>query len=186
VSYVRAAAGYVEAMCSGGKAGLRPIHDARIRPGRSMGADVKVCPCRTIVPRCCNNVSARIKPSTRPRIAHRFAFEAVDDATDAANRWFAIAYMLDSRGQFASGARAAICGQLVGFRATSLLTSSCGHSVFVRIVDNARANPFQGKCLRSTVSATRQVLFARLAAAPEAQWGQPSALTRRGSSGRTT
>jgi hypothetical protein len=60
-------------MYAGGKAGLRPIHDALVELGRSVGKDVKVCPCQTIVPLYRNHVFAEIKPSTRTRIDFGFA-----------------------------------------------------------------------------------------------------------------
>jgi hypothetical protein len=66
--YLKAAAEYVEKMYAGGKAGLRPIHDALIKLGKSLGKDVKICPCQTIVPMYRNHVFAQIKPSTRTRI----------------------------------------------------------------------------------------------------------------------
>ncbi len=49
-AYLRAAEGYVEAMFSGKKAGLRVIYDQLLKLGLSMGKDVKACPCKTIVP----------------------------------------------------------------------------------------------------------------------------------------
>src|SRR5262245_17563193 len=55
-------------MSAGCKAGLRPLHDQLISLGRSLGADVKVCPCKTIVPLCRRRVFAEVKPSTRSRI----------------------------------------------------------------------------------------------------------------------
>ena len=48
-AYLKLAPGYVEEMYAA-KANLRPIHDALIELGRSLGPDVKVCPCQTIVP----------------------------------------------------------------------------------------------------------------------------------------
>jgi hypothetical protein len=66
--YLKAAPGYVEAMYAGGKAGLRPLHDRLVALGRSLGPDVKVCPCQTIVPLYRNHVFAQIKPATRTRI----------------------------------------------------------------------------------------------------------------------
>jgi hypothetical protein len=72
-AYLKAAPGYVDAMYAGGKAGLRPLHDELIELGRSMGPDVKVCPCETIVPLYRNHVFAQIKPSTRTRIDFGFA-----------------------------------------------------------------------------------------------------------------
>jgi hypothetical protein len=55
------------------KADLRPIHDALIELGRSLGPDVKVCPCQTIVPLYRNHVFAEIKPATKTRIDLGFA-----------------------------------------------------------------------------------------------------------------
>jgi hypothetical protein len=67
-AYLNAAVRYVEAMYSGSKAGMRPIHDALIALCRSLGKDVKVCPCQTMVPLYRNHVFAQVKPSTRTRI----------------------------------------------------------------------------------------------------------------------
>jgi hypothetical protein len=66
--YLRAAVVYVEAMYAGAKAGLRPIHDEILKLGRKLGKDVKVCPCKTIVPLYRNHVFAQVKPTTRTRI----------------------------------------------------------------------------------------------------------------------
>lgn len=66
--YLKAAAAYVEELYAGGKSGLRPIHDALVKLGRGLGADVKVCPCKTMVPLFRNHVIGQIKPSTRTRI----------------------------------------------------------------------------------------------------------------------
>jgi hypothetical protein len=66
--YLEAAARYVEEMYAGTKAGLRPIHDKILELGRKLGKDVKVCPCKTIVPLYRNHVFAQIKPTTRTRI----------------------------------------------------------------------------------------------------------------------
>lgn len=66
--YLAAAVRYVESMYSGKKAALKPIHDHLIKLGRSMGRDVKVCPCQTIVPLYREHVFAEIKPSTNTRI----------------------------------------------------------------------------------------------------------------------
>src|SRR5947199_9829248 len=62
--YLAKAPQYVEEMYAGPKAALRPIHDALIELGRSLGSDVKVCPCQTIVPLYRNHVFAEIKPAT--------------------------------------------------------------------------------------------------------------------------
>jgi len=75
--YVRAAAGYVEAMYDGPKADLRPLHDALIELVRSLGEDVKICPCTTIVPFYREHVFAQIKPTTRTRIDFGLALKGV-------------------------------------------------------------------------------------------------------------
>lgn len=73
--YMKAAPGYVEAMYAGGKAGLRPIHDALIELARSLAPDVKICPCQTIVPFYRNHVFAQIKPATQTRIDFGYALK---------------------------------------------------------------------------------------------------------------
>ncbi len=72
-AYLQAAAGYVETMYAGPKAGLRPLHDAIQKAAKKLGRDVKVCPCQTIVPLYRNHVFAQIKPTTRTRIDLGFA-----------------------------------------------------------------------------------------------------------------
>ena len=65
--YLAAARRYVDEMYSS-KTGLRPLHDRLIDLGRSLGKDVRICPCQTIVPLYRGHVFAQIKPSTRTRI----------------------------------------------------------------------------------------------------------------------
>lgn len=72
-AYLQAAAGYVEAMFSGSKAALRPIYDALLKLGLSVGKEAKACPCQTIVPLYRKHVFAQIKPTTRTRIDFGFA-----------------------------------------------------------------------------------------------------------------
>jgi hypothetical protein len=67
-AYLRAAAGYVEAMFAGPKAGLRPVYDRLLQLGLALGPDVKACPCKTIVPLYRRHVFAQLKPSTRARL----------------------------------------------------------------------------------------------------------------------
>jgi Domain of unknown function (DUF5655)/Domain of unknown function (DUF4287) len=71
--YLKAADGYVETMLSGPKVALRPIYDALLKLGLSVGKDAKACPCQTIVPLYRNHVFAQIKPTTRTRIDFGFA-----------------------------------------------------------------------------------------------------------------
>ena len=60
--YLAAAPGYVEAQYSGKKAALRPFFERIVAHARSLGADVKVCPCETIVPFYRNHAFAEVKP----------------------------------------------------------------------------------------------------------------------------
>jgi hypothetical protein len=67
-TYLQAAERYVEEMFSGTKAGLKPIYDALLKLGLSIGPGTKACPCKTIVPLYRNHVFAQIKPTTKTRI----------------------------------------------------------------------------------------------------------------------
>jgi hypothetical protein len=120
--YLKAAEGYVEALFTGGKAHLRPIYDALLKLGLSMGKDAKACPCQTIVPLYRNHVFAQIKPTTRTRIdfglalgdtkakgrlidtggfakkdriTHRFEITSLKDIDDEVKRWLKVAYERD-------------------------------------------------------------------------------------------
>src|SRR5262249_24248498 len=62
----------VEEQYSGAKEKLRPLYDELLILGRSIG-EVKVCPCKTIVPLYRNRVFAQIKPTTNSRIDLGFA-----------------------------------------------------------------------------------------------------------------
>jgi hypothetical protein len=74
-AYLQSAAGYVEAMYAGPKAGLRPVHDRILEVARALGDDVLVCPCKTIVPLYRKHVFAQIKPASRTRIDLGFALK---------------------------------------------------------------------------------------------------------------
>lgn len=124
--YLKAAAEYVEAMYAGPKAALRPIHDALLQLGTSLGKDVKVCPCKTIVPIYRHHVFAEVKPATRTRIdfglalkgsakspakrlidtggldkgdriTHRIPITSVDEIDAEVKGWLKIAYELDAK-----------------------------------------------------------------------------------------
>src|SRR5216684_8247502 len=122
-AYLQAAEGYVEAMFSGGKAGLRPIYNALLKTGLKIGKDVKACPCQTIVPLYRNHVFAQIKPTTQTRIdlgfalgnmkapkrlidtggyakkdrvTHRIPLESVKEIDQEVERWLKTAYELDA------------------------------------------------------------------------------------------
>jgi hypothetical protein len=121
--YLKVAAEYVEAMFAGPKTGLRPIYEALLKLGKSMGKDVKVCPCKTIVPLYRNHVFAQIKPTTRTRIdfgfalkdtpatgrlidtggfakkdriTHRIPITSLDEIDDEVERWLKVAYDMDA------------------------------------------------------------------------------------------
>ncbi len=66
--YLAAAAQYVDEQYSGRKSALRPIFDELLRLSKSVGPDVKACPCKTMVPLYRNHVFAQIKPTTNSRI----------------------------------------------------------------------------------------------------------------------
>ncbi|MGB2898925.1 MAG: DUF5655 domain-containing protein [Candidatus Acidiferrum sp.] len=67
-AYLKSAAQYVEEQYAGPKGNLRPIFDELLTLGKSLGGDVKACPCKTIVPQYRNHVFAQIKPTTNSRI----------------------------------------------------------------------------------------------------------------------
>jgi hypothetical protein len=120
-AYLKSAEKYVEDMLAG-KPTLRPIYDALLELGLSMGKDAKACPCKTIVPLYRNHVFAQIKPSTRTRIdfglalkdtkptgklidtggfakkdriTHRFAISSLDEIDAEVKRWLKKAYDMD-------------------------------------------------------------------------------------------
>ena len=121
-TYLKNAESYVEKMYSGAKETLRPIFDELLVLGRSMGADVKVCPCQTIVPLYRKHVFAQIKPTTRTRIdlglalkdtkvpkrlidtgglakkdriTHRIEITSPKDIDAEVKKWLKIAYDMD-------------------------------------------------------------------------------------------
>jgi Domain of unknown function (DUF5655)/Domain of unknown function (DUF4287) len=74
-AYLKAAEGYVATMFAGKKAGLRPVYDAVLKLVMALGRDVKICPCKTMVPLYRRHVFAQIKPSTASRIDLGLALE---------------------------------------------------------------------------------------------------------------
>jgi Domain of unknown function (DUF5655)/Domain of unknown function (DUF4287) len=122
--YLRAAAQYVAEQYAGPKEKLRPIYDELLRTGKALGADVKACPCKTIVPLYRQHVFAQLKPATntridlglalakhkgklpkrlidtgglakKDRITHRIEISHVDQIDEETKRWLQIAYDLD-------------------------------------------------------------------------------------------
>jgi len=121
-AYLEAAEAYVEAMFSGGKAGLRSIYNVLLKTGLKLGKDVKACPCQTIVPLYRKHVIAQIKPTTqtridlgfalgdmkpkgrlidtggfakKDRITHRSPITSVEDIDDEVKHWLKVAYDRD-------------------------------------------------------------------------------------------
>src|SRR6267378_5162763 len=72
-AYLKAAVQYVEEQYAGPKEKLWPIFDELLTLGKSIGDDVKACPCKTIVPLYREHVFAQIKPTTNTRIDLGFA-----------------------------------------------------------------------------------------------------------------
>ena len=120
--YLEAAERYVEAMYAGPKAALRPIYNALLKLGLSMGKDVKACPCQTMVPLYRQHVFAQIKPTTqtridlgfalkdtkptgrlidtggfakKDRITHRIPITKLSDIDEEVKRWLKTAYDMD-------------------------------------------------------------------------------------------
>lgn len=122
--YLRDAVRHVEEMYSGTKSALRPIHDRLIELAQSLG-DVRICPCKTIVPIYRHHVVAQIKPSTTKRIdfglflkgakkrlskrlldtggldkgdriTHRIPISTLDEIDDEVETWLRVAYDLDA------------------------------------------------------------------------------------------
>jgi hypothetical protein len=121
-TYLRQAEEFVESMYSNTKEPLRPIYDELLALGRSLGSDVKVCPCKTMVPLYRKHVFAQIKPTTRTRIdlglalkgtkvpkrlidtgglakkdriTHRIEITSVKDIDAVVKKWLKIAYEMD-------------------------------------------------------------------------------------------
>jgi hypothetical protein len=122
-AYLRAAERYVDEMYAGKKEHLRPIYEALLKLGLSMGKDTKACPCQTIVPLYRNHVFAQIKPTTqtridfglalgdtrktpkrltdtggfakKDRITHRFEITSLKDIDAEVKHWLKIAYDRD-------------------------------------------------------------------------------------------
>jgi hypothetical protein len=121
-TYLKQADEYVEKMYSGAKAELRPIFDELLPLGRSLGKDVKVCPCQTMVPLYRKHVFAQIKPTTntridlglalkdtkvpkrlidtgglakKDRITHRIEITSLKNIDAEVKKWIKIAYDMD-------------------------------------------------------------------------------------------
>jgi hypothetical protein len=65
----------VEEMFAGKKAVLRPIYDRMLALAFGLGKDVRVSPCKTIVPFYRKHVFAQMKPTTATRVDVGFALK---------------------------------------------------------------------------------------------------------------
>jgi len=122
-AYLAAAVKYVEEMYAGAKSGLKPLHDRLLEIARVMGRDVRVCPCKTIVPIYRRHVIAQIFPAGRTRIdfglalrdtpasgrlietggwekkdriTHRIPITSLAEIDSEVERWLRFAYELDA------------------------------------------------------------------------------------------
>ncbi len=124
-SYLRNALRHVEEQYAGPREKLRPIYDELLKLGKAMGADVKACPCKTIVPLYRKHVFAQIKATTntridlgfalthykgklpkrlidtgglakKDRITHRIELKGVEEIDGDVKKWLKTAYDLDS------------------------------------------------------------------------------------------
>jgi hypothetical protein len=123
--YLAMAAKYVDDQYSSKKSALRPIFEKLLQLGRSLGADVKACPCKSMVPLYRNHVFAQIKPTTntridfglcfttykgklpkrlidtgglakKDRITHRIELTSTDQIDAEVEKWLRAAYHLDA------------------------------------------------------------------------------------------
>ncbi len=121
--YLQHAQDYVEKMYAGPKQHLRSIYDEILTFAKTLGRDIRVSPCQTIVPIYRNHVIAQIKPTTRTRIdlglalkdtrtpvrlidtggfakkdriTHRIEISSLEDFDDEAKRWLKKAYDMDA------------------------------------------------------------------------------------------
>ena len=79
-TYLKAAQTYVDDMFAGPRAALRPIYDVLIE-GAQGGRDIRICPCKTMVPFYRQHVIAQIKPATQKRIDFGLALKGVNRRT---------------------------------------------------------------------------------------------------------
>lgn len=120
--YLRHAEDYVVNMYAGPKEHLRPIYDQILTYAKTLGRDIRVCPCQTMVPIYRNHVIAQVKPTTRTRIdmglalrdtktpkrlintggfakkdrvTHRIEITRLEEFDDEAKRWMKKAYEMD-------------------------------------------------------------------------------------------
>ena len=120
--YLEQAQDYVDKMYAGPKAHLRAIYDEILTYAKTLGKDVGVSPCSTMVPIYRKHVIAQIKPTTqtridlglalrgtktpkrlvdtggfakKDRITHRIEIASIEEFDDEAKRWMRVAYEMD-------------------------------------------------------------------------------------------
>lgn len=125
-AYLNLAEKYVDDMFAGPKSAMKPIADELFKFVKTLGSDVKICPCKTIVPFYRNHVFAEVKPATqkrvdfglalkgvtkkiparlvdtgglakKDRITHCFKILSVQDIDEELKEWLTIAYELDCK-----------------------------------------------------------------------------------------
>ena len=121
--YLKHAQDYVDKMYAGPKEHLRAIFDSILTFAKTLGTDIGVSPCQTIVPIYRNHVIAQVKPTTRTRIdlglalkdtktskrlintggfekkdriTHRIEISKPEDFDEEAKRWMKLAYDMDA------------------------------------------------------------------------------------------
>lgn len=121
-AYLQMALQYVEEQYAAKKAHLRPLYDALLALGKSLGDDVKACPGKTIVPLYRNHVFAQLKAPNQSRIdlglalkgvkaagrlietggaekgdriTHRLSLTSLEEIDDEVRRWLRKAYEMD-------------------------------------------------------------------------------------------
>jgi hypothetical protein len=124
-AYLKTAVSCVEEQYAGPKEKLRPIYEELLQLGKSLGRDVKACPCKTMVPFYRQHVFAQIRPTTnsrvdlgfalakhkgklpkriidtgglakKDRITHRIELTSADEIDGDVKKWLKVAYDLDA------------------------------------------------------------------------------------------
>jgi hypothetical protein len=124
-TYLEAARSYVEAQFAGKKEALRPMYESLLQLAARLGADVKACPCQTMVPLYRNHVFAQLKApnnsrldvglalthykgklpkrlmdtgglAKKDRITHCIQLQTPDQIDAEVEKWLKIAYDLDA------------------------------------------------------------------------------------------
>ena len=120
-----AAPKYVDDQYAGKKEALRPIYEQLLEHAAKLGADVKACPCKTMVPLYRKHVFAQLKAASnsrfdlglalthykgkppkrvvatgglakKDRITHRIALTSTKQIDQEVRKWLKTAYELDA------------------------------------------------------------------------------------------